>query len=189
LKVQAITFMPSARPRPGAQDAQGLALERGVEPAGPAPGLELGGLEGGALGDREHQAEHVLGDRRRGAPGLIGDHDAQLLGGREVDHVGADGAGGDHPELGQGPELGRAPAHHAARVDEDLGVPGARDLLVMALRPAVVERDLAIGREPRQIGRAGDLHRIVAGHDDSNGIGHGDFLLLLDWLAEADRGS
>ena len=56
-----------------------------------------------------------------------------------------------------------------------LGDPGPRDLFLMALRPAVVERHFAVRREPREIGRAGNLYRIVAGHDDANGFGHRGF--------------
>ena len=172
----------------GADHAQDLSLKHHVVPAGPAPGLELGGLEGRALGDREHQREHVLGHGRRRAPGLVGHDDAQFPRHLEVHHVGADGAGGDHPELGQGAQLGLAPGHDGARVDDDLGVPDPVDLFRAALRPGVMDGDLTVRREPLEAGGAGDLHRIVAGHDDLDTLGRWHFAVRSLFIGQTPRG-
>ena len=114
----------------------------------------------------------MLGHHGRGAAGLVRHHDSALLGNRQVDHVRADGAGGDHFERGQAAHF-LAPRDDPARVDDDLGPLGPGDLLARALRRILKQGDVPVGREPLQMRRTGDLSGIVAGHYDLYAFWHG----------------
>ncbi len=158
-----------------ADDADGAALERYVLHEGPASGLELDGLEGGALGGGEHEADDVLGDDGSSATGLVADDDAELMGDLDVDHVNADGAGGDHPKAGKGAEGFSGPLDGAACVDDDVGIPRTFKLLFHVRRAVDVEDDVTVGIEAVEMRRALNLWWVIAGDDEFwAGVRHGD---------------
>ena len=149
----------------GADYAYRLALEHHVLHQRPAPRLQLGGLERRALGRREHEADNVLGDDGRGASRLVADDNAELTRNLYIDHVDADGARGDHPQLRERSEGLGGPIHGAAGIDNDVGVFHALELLLHVLGAVQVHVNIAVGLEAGQVRRPLDLRRVVARHD------------------------
>ena len=158
---------------PGADDAEDLTPHTEIHAPRPLVGANLGGLEGGALGHREQQAEHVLGHDRRRTSGLVRHDDAQLPRRRQVDHVRADRAGCDHPQIGERAQFLLAPGDGTARVDDHLEAAGPLDLLGLVGGTGRVQGEFAVRLQAVELGGTGDLRRVVAGYQDVDAGGHG----------------
>ena len=139
-----------------------LALQVDVLEEAPAAGLELGGLEGRAFGRREHQPDDVLRHVRRDLARLVADHDASLIRGLQIDHVRADGACGDEPQVGQLLQRLPVPLHRAPRVHDHPGTLDPGKLLVEARGPVGVHGHVAVRLQPVQVRRPLNLGRVVA---------------------------
>ena len=151
---------------------QHLALQVDAVHPRPAAGADLRRVEGGVLGQREHQPEGVLGHHRSGAPRLVAHHHAAAPRGRQIDHVGADGAGGDEAQLRQALQRRRRPAYRSTGVDHELGACGALHQLRRAAGAVAVDHhlvDLGARPQPLEVVRPLDLRRVVAGNDHFHG--------------------
>ena len=157
----------------GPDDAEDLAVQIDVIPAGPASRLQFGGLKVRALGERQHEAEGVLGHDRRSLTRDVADRDRPLPRHREVERVGADPADGSHAKMGQGAQGFGRPLHRAACVHQAHRILRTRDPLLERARAIGMHDHLPVGLEPLELGRALDLRRVVPGRDDDNGRANG----------------
>ena len=105
-------------------------------------------------------------DRRRPS-GLIGDDDAAFARRRKIEAVDADGTGGDHAKIGQGPQYVPGPLHESPGIDHHPGAPDPFDFLFRGLGTVGVEDDLPVGFKAFQVGRSLHLRRVVPGYDDA----------------------
>ena len=116
----------------------------------------------------------MLGDYGGCAARLVADDDVELAGHVDVDHVYADGAGGDHPQARQCSQGLCGPLDGAAGVDDDVGVFRPFELVLHARRAVEVEINIAVGLEAFEVGRSLNLGRVVAGYDEFEvGVCHG----------------
>ena len=101
-------------------------------------------------------------DVRGDLAGLVADGHAALSRRLQVDHVGADGAGGDEPQVRQLLQGIPEPLHGAARVHDHLCALDPGELLVHVLGAVGVHGEIAVGLQPVEVRRPLDLGRVVA---------------------------
>ena len=154
-----------------ADHAESLALQVDILAEAPATRLQLGGLEGRALGRREHQPDDVLRDVGGDLARLVADHHAALAGGLQVDHVRADGARGDEPQVGQLLQRLPVPLNRAPGVHDHTGALHPGKLLIHGLGPVGEHGHVAVGRQAVEVRRPLDLGRVVTGRHDLEDAG------------------